>query len=439
LYAPVNEAYLRARGVHTILGGEFEGSLAELVARLIDGLASPGNVTTGAEVSAASSPAISPSISLDRLDFIVPDRTGLPPLHEYAHVMLPDGGHLVAGYTEASRGCKHLCRHCPIVPVYNGVFRIVSREVVLEDIRRQVDAGAEHITFGDPDFFNGPAHALAIVRELHREFPRLSYDVTIKIEHLLNLVEHLPTLRDTGCLFVTTAVESVDDFILERLDKGHTRADFLTVVARFRALGLVLQPTFVPFTPWTTLEGYRDLLTLLAEQDLIENIAPIQLGIRLLVPAGSRLLELPDMRAHLGEFDAASLFHTWKHPDPRLDLLASRVQELAAVGDKLKWTRSETFTRIWEAAAAVATTAANAAATQSSSAATPWLPPKISARPAIPHFTEPWYCCAEPTQEQFISIAAPAAQSQPRPNLQPSDSRRSQQHSQQSVRADAFL
>jgi radical SAM superfamily enzyme YgiQ (UPF0313 family) len=443
LYAPVNEAYLRARGVHTILGGEFEASLAELVSRLNDGFASPSNVATGADAFAASSPSISPAITLDRLNFIVPDRSGLPPLHEYAHVMLSDGGHLVAGYTEASRGCKHLCRHCPIVPVYNGVFRIVSREVVLEDIRRQVSAGAEHITFGDPDFFNGPAHALAIVRELHREFPRLSYDVTIKIEHLLNLVQHLPTLRDTGCLFVTTAVESVDDAILGRLAKGHTRADFVTVVARFRDLGLVLQPTFVPFTPWTTLDGYRDLLTLLAEQDLVENIAPIQLGIRLLVPAGSRLLELPDMRAHLGEFDAASLFHTWKHPDPRLDLLAARVQELAAAGDKLKWTRSETFMRIWEAVVAVATTAETTAAMQSSSAAASWLPPKIIARPAIPHFTEPWYCCAEPTQEQFISIAAPAVQPPPQRNLQSADPRRSQQRSQrgsqQGVQPDAFL
>ena len=84
---------------------------------------------------------------------------------------------------------------------------------------------------------------------------------------------------------MTTAVEAVDDAILARLAKGHTRADFLEVVARFRKLGLVLQPTFVPFTPWTTLAGYRDLLTVVAEQDLVENIAPIQLGIRLLIPA----------------------------------------------------------------------------------------------------------------------------------------------------------
>ena len=77
------------------------------------------------------------------------------PLEKYARLTMPDGRTRTVGYTEASRGCKHLCRHCPIVPVYDGVFRVVDRDVVLEDIRQQVAAGAQHITFGDPDFFNG--------------------------------------------------------------------------------------------------------------------------------------------------------------------------------------------------------------------------------------------------------------------------------------------
>ena len=260
---------------------------------------------TAARGSRSRARQISPVISLERLDFIVPDRTGLVPLREYAHVMLPDGGHLVAGYTEASRGCKHLCRHCPIVPVYGGVFRIVPREIVLEDIRRQVAAGAEHITFGDPDFFNGPAHALAIVREMHREFPRLTYDVTIKVEHLLKHSEQLAVLRDTGCLFVTTAVESVDDAMLERLDKGHTRADFLAVVARVPRAGPGAAADLRALHAVDDARGVSRLLAVIAEQELIENIAPIQLGIRLLIPAGSRLLELAEMRRYAGAFDPA--------------------------------------------------------------------------------------------------------------------------------------
>ena len=199
----------------------------------------------------------------------------LPPLRSYAHLILPNGQHRTVGYTEASRGCKHLCRHCPIVPVYNGVFRIVDRETVLADVRQQVSAGAQHITFGDPDFFNGVGHAIPVVEALHDEFPELTYDVTIKVEHLLKHSDLLGTLKKTGCLFVVTAVESLDDLILEKLQKGHTRADFLRVVELFRQIGMNLQPTFVPFTPWTTFENYLDLLDQLRRVDLVEAVPPI--------------------------------------------------------------------------------------------------------------------------------------------------------------------
>src|SRR5688572_33277631 len=97
------------------------------------------------------------------------------------------------------------------------LFRsVVPVEVVLEDIDQQVAAGAAHITFGDPDFFNGPTHARKIVEALHREHPSLTYDAIIKVEHLLAHRELLPVLAKTGCLFVTSAVESVDDLVLEK-------------------------------------------------------------------------------------------------------------------------------------------------------------------------------------------------------------------------------
>src|SRR5947207_7589696 len=260
LYAPMNVEYLQALGVSTILGGEFEEGLVHLAERL------------AADGKAIAQPLES-MISMARLQFEVPDRSGMPAMEKYAHLIVPGDGYRIVGSTEASRGCKHLCRHCPIVPVYKGLFRIVSRDVVLEDIRRQVTAEAQHITFGDPDFFNGIRRAMELVEAFHREFPSVTYNVTIKIEHLLKYKDHLPTLRDTGCLLVISAVESVDDAVLGFLDKGHPREDFLQVIKAFRELGMTLHPTFVPFTPWTTLDGYRDLLRVIAEQGVIENVA----------------------------------------------------------------------------------------------------------------------------------------------------------------------
>ena len=265
--------------------------------------------------------------------FIPPDRRDLPALNRYAALQMPDGTRRVVGYTEASRGCKHLCRHCPIVPVYGGQFRVVPVEVTLADIAAQVERGAQHITFGDPDFFNGPTHARRLVESLAARFPGLGYDVTIKVEHLRSHADLLPVLRDTGCLFVISAVEAVDDHILERLDKGHTRADVVASVGRMRDGGAALAPTFVAFTPWTTLDGYLDLLQTIAELDLVEAVASIQLAIRLLLPAGSRLMELPEIRALAGALDPTALAHAWHHPDPRVDQLQRDVQRL--VGRKL--------------------------------------------------------------------------------------------------------
>ena len=172
---------------------------------------------------------------LPRLRFITPDRAGLPLLEQYASLRMSDGSRRVMGSTDATRGCKHRCRHCPIVPVYHGQFRVVPLDVVMEDVRAQVAAGAQHISFADPDFLNGPTHARRLVERFHAECPDVSYDVTIKIEHLLKHADMVPVLRDTGCLFITSAVEAIDDLVLDHLLKGHTRRDFIDVAALCRA------------------------------------------------------------------------------------------------------------------------------------------------------------------------------------------------------------
>jgi radical SAM superfamily enzyme YgiQ (UPF0313 family) len=353
LYAPLNESHLRTLGVQSVIGGEFEAALC----RLADTLA-----------------PLSES-SLERLPFVVPDRTRLPVLRRYPKMVSPTGKR-VAGYTEASRGCKHLCRHCPVVPVYNGTFRVVPGDVVLADIRQQVGEGAEHITFGDPDFLNGPTHARRIVERLHAEFPALTYDITAKIEHLLQHREMLAVLRETGCLFVTTAVESVQDDILTKLDKGHTREDFIRTARLFDSVGLTLAPTFIPFTPWTTMAGFRDLLDTVEELGLRENVAPVQWSLRLLITSGSRLLELPDITSLAGSFDNAALVYPWRHPDPEIDALAERVGAIVRRGVAQRQSRSEIFESVYETA-------------HGRPAAEDF---RLLPRTVIPYMEEPWFC-----------------------------------------------
>ena len=375
LYGPLNEEWLRSIGVDEVFGGEFEKDLAQW--------ARPEPQRTPSaqsqEFSAISERSAVKRDPLPRIHFLVPDRAGLPPLSKYATLQMPSGERRLVGYTEASRGCRHLCRHCPVVPIYNGQFRVVQSDVVLADVAAQVAAGARHITFGDPDFFNGPTHALRIVEALHAAHPGVTYDVTIKVEHLLQHRDLLPRLVATGCAFVISAVESLDDRVLALFDKGHTRADFFEAVAVCREAGVTLVPTFVAFHPWLSLESYCDLLDTIARLDLVDHVAPIQLAIRLLVPEGSRLLTLNEMRAHIDRFDPATLTYRWSHPDPRVDALQRDVTSL--VGMRLTADRRAVFAEI----AALAHDRAGLPHPVGDSR-------PVRARATVPYLNEPWYC-----------------------------------------------
>ena len=349
LYAPLSETLLREHGVSIVLGPEAEQELVAL---------------------ATGDSAMATRAGLPRIAFVTPDRSGLPELNRYAALQMPDGTRRVVGATDATRGCKHRCRHCPIVPVYDGQFRVVRLEIVLADVDQQVAAGAEHISFGDPDFLNAPTHARRIVEALHQRHPSITYDVTIKIEHLLQHRDMLPLLERTGCVFITSAVEAVDDHVLEKLEKGHTRADFIAAAALCRDAGLALSPTFVAFTPWTTVDGYRDLVNTVAELDLVEQVAPVQWGLRLLVTHGSRLLELDDINACIQPFDHGTLTYPWTHQDWRVDALQADI--MRAVGVKLTHPRAEIFATVSRLAGADSS-------------------PSID-RATIPYLDEPWYC-----------------------------------------------
>jgi radical SAM superfamily enzyme YgiQ (UPF0313 family) len=333
LYAPLNADLLVAAGARAVLGGECEEDLVALARAMEAGEDLGGFVLRGGEAAIRR-----------RLDQPVPSRQGLAPLDRYARYDDGSGELRLAGYTEASRGCKHLCRHCPVVPVYGGRFFAIPAEVVLEDVARQVSAGAEHVTFGDPDFLNGPTHALRIARALHARHPRLTFDFTAKVEHLVRHGAEVAELASLGAAFVTSAVESLSDRVLEKLDKGHTRADALLAFELCAAAGLPLRPSLLPFTPWSTLEDYLDLLEVLEARGLLGQVDPVQLSIRLLVPPGSLLEGEPGVV--WGALDEAALTRRWSHLDPRVDALQARVAGAVEAGEARKEPPLVTIARV---------------------------------------------------------------------------------------------
>jgi radical SAM superfamily enzyme YgiQ (UPF0313 family) len=381
LYAALNRGLLQrpvdggdARPLaDTIFGAEPEEDLVALAQRLEAG-------TTPAATAAEARP-------LHRLPFLVPARDALPALDRYARLVVGDERR-VAGPVAATRGCKYLCRHCPIPPVYHGRFFAVPLDVVLEDARRQVAAGARHITFGDPDFLNGPKHALAAARGLHAAHPDVTFSFTAKVEHIVAERALFPELAALGCVLVVSAVESLSDEILALLDKGHTRADVVEALAIMRGAGISLRPTFVAFTPFTSIDDYLTLCRFIRDNDLEQEVDPIQLAIRLLIPPGSLLLERAEIAPHLLGLDEEGLTYRWRHPDPRMDALEAEVSALVEQATHDGETPHATFARIHALAA-------RAAGEQA--------PPMSLKRrpPAPPRLSEPWFCCAQPTKVQL--------------------------------------
>lgn len=361
LYAGLNRALLLESGADWVLGAEYESSLLALCQA----------VERGEVPSSVPDLPLLPSVP------IVPHRAGLPRPERYARYEHGAGTHL-AGYLEASRGCKHHCRHCPLPPVYDGRFFVVPVDVLLADARQQVALGVQHLTFGDPDFLNGPTHALRVARALHREHPEVSFDFTAKVEHLVRHRVLLPELAALGCRFIITAVESLNPRVLEVLAKGHKPEDADAALAAVRAAGIALRPTFVPFTPWETLPSFLALLRWLADADLVGCVDPVQLGLRLLVPPGSRLLEGPWLTPHLGELDAAALTYRWRHPDPRMDRLQQQLAALAGEAERRGLTAGESFAAAWQCA--------------HTAAGLPVPPLNLRPVPPAPRLTESWFC-----------------------------------------------
>jgi hypothetical protein len=106
-----------------------------------------------------------------------------------------------------------------------------------------------HITFGDPDLFNTPRHAVQVTKSMHERWPA----------------------------------------------KHHSKEDFRRAASLCKDVALTLNPTFVAFTPWTSLEGYVGP-SAIWDLDLVANVSPVQYRVRLIIAEGSRLLELEEVQ-----------------------------------------------------------------------------------------------------------------------------------------------
>ena len=115
-------------------------------------------------------------------------------------------------------------------------------------------------------------------------------------------------------------------------------------------------------------------------RDRVNNVPSIQLAIRLLIPAGSCLLEAPEVNRLIGEFEPRSLGYPWRHSDSRVDELQREIQTtIEHAGNSTD--RPEIFARICELL-------------EPRLEQPIALPEVTTVRPraTIPYLSEPWYC-----------------------------------------------
>ncbi|HEX4244113.1 MAG TPA: CUAEP/CCAEP-tail radical SAM protein [Acidimicrobiales bacterium] len=373
LYAPVSRDLTVRSAVDAVIAGEYEPGL----------------------VAWAGGHDAGPAIQLARVGAPVPARHLLPPLDRYTRLAV-DGDERLVGSVEASRGCSHRCRHCPVPVVYDGRVRPVDVAAVVADIDQLVASGAGHVSFADPDFLNAPLHARRVIAAVHERHPHLTFDCTTKVEHILRHPDALADLAHGGCAFVVSAFESVNDATLISLDKGHTVAQESEAIVALRGQGIEVRPSWLPFTPWTTIDDLVDLVDFVQDHDLVSNVDPVQYTVRLLVPEGSLLLNRADMAPHLGPYDPDRLGWTWAHPDPSIDRLQ---QELAILVEaRADQDGAETFREIDGLIRDRSSRSGHRSSPMGAVSSGP--PPAQRAR-----LTEPWFCCSEPTAAQLAPLA----------------------------------
>ena len=180
------------------------------------------------------------------------------------------------------------------------------------------------------------------------------------------------------------ALESVNDEILARLDKGHSTAEAVLAVALLREHGIEIRPSFMPFTPWTTPRDVLDIVDFVAAHDLVANVDPVQYTIRLLVPEGSLLLERADLREHLGRYDAERLSYPWRSADPSADRLQGRLSALVEQSVAAQEPIGAVFSRI-RAAVREAAGEPRGGVLEDEAIA-------IGSTEGRPRLTEPWFC-----------------------------------------------
>lgn len=324
-HATIQSSRLAGKYGDTCVVGEWEEPLLGLARHIYGNLPLhevPG-VVTGTQLQLVNGQTWYPY--MPRNHFRLPSRCLLPSLDKYPLHQVDKlcGGKQVVGATEIARGCHHKCLYCSVFAAYGGKVLLIPEDLIVEDVGNLVKGGMTHLTFIDADFFNAKHHGIKILRRLHTEFPELTYDFTTRVDHIRENKEYIREMEGLGVRFITSALEFPSQVVLDAVAKQASLEDIEGAVAFMRSTEIKLNPTFIMFNPWISLEDLMRFRTFVESNELDEIIDPVQYETRLYLYKGSPLLQLPSVQGLV--LTEREFHYDWKHPDPLVDELYEQV------------------------------------------------------------------------------------------------------------------
>ncbi len=182
------------------------------------------------------------------------------------------GNRRVLGY-ESSRGCPWRCRFCSIGATYEGHWRALPAEAVVDGVEHlyktyEIDA----VHFYDNNFFVNTQRVEKFTSLLKEREISIKWDGTAVVEEFIKLSdEFIERLKQSGFFRVIIGVESGDEEVLERINKRHRNAQVLELARKCAKHGIMASLSFMVGFPWNPEKDVRETVSLIEE---IKRIAP---------------------------------------------------------------------------------------------------------------------------------------------------------------------
>ncbi|GKW07622.1 arsinothricin biosynthesis radical SAM protein ArsL [Pectobacterium carotovorum] len=314
-HATIHAARLTETGADFCILGDWELPMQSLVNAIsaggrgpLQGVMNRGDLTE-------------PAPFFSKKGFSVPERHVLPPLEKYPNKQLNKllGKDVIVGSTELARGCKHKCLYCSVYAAYDGRVIKIPVDIITEDVKNMVYGGMTHLTFIDADWFSSRHYGIEILTELHKTHPELTFDITTRVDHIIENESRMELLRDLNVRIITSALEFPSENVLKIFNKQVTVSDTEKAIRIMKSSGIMLNPTFIMYNPWAGIRDMEHFHEWIDGVNLRDDIDPIQFETRLSLYKGSPLLLSDDIKnVSLIEHD----FHyDWAHSDPWVDEL----------------------------------------------------------------------------------------------------------------------